>query len=250
MKSTRRFPVLTFGLSPDLKRVHPAFGKINRGDVSRRRLLEVLEFYRKLETDAEPSASWFVIEGEMGRFVIRAVDKQLTLGLEGDPPAQRVPLTTEQILARIEEVPAISVAPKRPPAEPWSRSVITLVLLCAGVALMVHALKPLVVPARPRVANDVEIVIDPADYRTRLGAVTGTFATGDQAGDRHLTVAVNEHVVFVEIGPRQSLGSGADSFRIGRRDQRTCLVTPRSGVIEVVDANTLLYFGDTYRRIN
>ena len=69
------------------------------------------------------------------------------------------------------------------------------------------------------------------------------------AGDRHLLISANGFIELAEFGPRQRLDSGGDTFRIGRRDRETCLVTSRSGIITVVDSNTLRYFGDTYRRL-
>jgi hypothetical protein len=50
---------------------------------------------------------------------------------------------------------------------------------------------------------------------------------------------------------RQSLGlsSDTDSFRMGRRENRTCFVTSRTEVIEALSPKLLVYFRDTYRRI-
>ncbi len=251
MKFSARYHVVTVGLSPDLKRVHPAFGRINRGDVSRQQLLTVLEVYRQLETDCSPADSHFLIEADSGRFVVRAAARQLTL-LEQDasPPVPAVPVTAEQIIARLGRAQEISVTPKRPPTEPVWRSLATLVLICAGIGLVLHALKPVFVPERADPPAEITLVTDPAEVKTRQDAITGIFATGQRPGDRHLTVSAQGHVVFAELGPRQSLGSGADSFRIGRRDKQTCIVTTRSGVIEALNANTLVYSGDTYRRVN
>jgi hypothetical protein len=249
VKSVRRFHVSTFGLSPDLKRVHPAFGNVNRGDVSRQTLRTVLEVFRQLESEFGPSASRFVIEAETGTYTVRVAAKQLLFGTEDQPPAQNVPLSLDEIMTRLEKRPTISLAPPRPPVEsPW-RTGITLALLCTGVVLIAFTLKSVFAPPAARPATDITLVTDPAELKTRLQAVTGIFATGQAMGDRHLTVSADGHVVFAELGARQSVAADADSYRIGRREQQTCLVTPRSGVIEAIDANTLVYYGDTYKRL-
>jgi hypothetical protein len=247
----RRFPVVTHGVSPDLKRIHPDFGRINRGDISRQVLAQVLDVYRRLDNQWGAFISRFEIEAETGRYVIRSADQQLTMALADQSPAQAVPVTIEQALTRLEEVPVVSVAPPRPPPDPLWLNVATIVLLCSGAALIAHALQRKPAPLELEPVAEVVLVHDAADAQARQQAVAGLFATGRGAGDRHITITPKGHVVFAELGARQSAGlnSDADSFRIGRRDSRTCLVTSRSGVIEAVSPNMLLYFGDTYRRI-
>ena len=247
----RRFPVVTQGVSPDLKRIHPDFGRINRGDITRSALLQVLENYRRLDNEWGAFISRFEVEAETGSYVIRSADHQLTLALADQAPAQAVPLPVDQIIARLEQAPVISVAPARPPPDPLWFSVATIVLLCAGLALIARALQRTSEPLEFEPAAEVLLVTDPADAQARQQAVAGIFATGRAPGDRHITITPKGHVVFAELGPRQSVGltSDADSFRIGRRDNRTCLVTSRSGVIEALSPNLLVYYGDTYRRI-
>lgn len=251
MKSSRPFHVSTFGLSPDLKRIDPLFGNINRGDVSRQALRIALEAYRQIETQWGPSVSRIVIKSEMGTFIVHAGGKQLTLATKDPDPAapQGVPVTTAEIMGRLEQAPVDTAVAPRPTPESPSRSAATLGLICVGVVLIVQAVKPLFSPEKPRPGADVTLVTTLAELKTRRQAVAGIYATGQKLGDRHLMVSPDGHIVFSELGPRQSIAAGADSYRLGQRGQQTCLVTPRSGVIEAVDANTLVYYGDTYRRI-
>ena len=115
--------------------------------------------------------------------------------------------------------------------------------------LTVLAVKPLFVSEKPSPSEDFTLVTALAELKERRQAVVGIYATGLNLGDRHLMISPDGHIVFSELGARQTIGAGTDSYRIARRDQRTCLVTPRSGVIETVDANTIVYYGDTYKRI-
>ena len=249
MKSSRPFHVSTVGLSPDLKRIDPLFGSINRGDVSRQALRIALEAYRQIETQWGVSVSRIVIKSEVGTFVVRAANKQLTLATEEQTIAQALPLTAAEIIKRLEQAPPDPAAEPPPPPEPPSRSAATIALLCTGVVLIVLGLKPLFVSEKPPPPDDFTLVTALAELKERRQAVVGIYATGPNLGDRHLMISPDGHIVFAELGARQSLGAGTDSYRIARRDQRTCLVTPRSGIIDVVDADAVVYYGDTYRRI-
>lgn len=234
-----------------MTRVHPAFGNINRGEVSRHKLFEVLETYRRLDPDSGSSASHFAIQSDTGRFIVRVSAQQLTLGVEGEPPAQSVPLAAEEIVTRLAQPPApLDFRPPPRPSEPWWRSGVALVLLVAGVALMVHALQPVLAPEGARTPEDITLVTNAADLKAQQLALAGLFATGQQPGDRYLTISANGYILFAEVGPRNALDGRTDTFRIGRREKQTCLVTVRNGVIEVVDANTIVYYDDTYRRQN
>ncbi|MDO8539164.1 MAG: hypothetical protein Q7S40_01885 [Opitutaceae bacterium] len=246
----RPFHISTFGLSPDMKRVHPAFGSINRGDVSRQTLFDALETYRRLDSDCGPSASHITVQAETGRFVVRVSAKQLLFAAEAESRAQAVPLAPEEIVRRLEQPPApISIRPPAPPPEPPWRLATALVVFAAGVGLIGYALKALFVPDGPR--PDENIAVIPGDAPgVQLRSLAGTFATGQLPGDRRLAISENGYTEFAEIGPRQRLGSGADSIRIRRRDNQTFLDTTRSGIIEFVDKNTLRYYGDTYRRLH
>src|SRR4051812_13791795 len=169
----RRFPVVTHGVSPDLKRIHPDFGRINRGDVSGAVLVQVLENYRQLENEWGAFISRLEVEAEMGRFVIRSADKQLTLAMADPGAAPAAPLTVEQIMARLEQLPVISVAPVRPPPEPVWRSVATIVLLCAGLALGMLALQRKSEPAAADQMTAVMLVTDVAEAAARQQAIIG-----------------------------------------------------------------------------
>jgi hypothetical protein len=260
----RPFHVSTYGVSPDLQRVHPAFKTLNRGDLSRQRLLDLLEKYRAIETDWSPKASHVTIETASGRFIVRAPEKKLTLAAVTETPdaavappaavavpttAPEVPLTAAEIVERLGAPPVISFArPAPPPVPRWQRITAT-VLLTVGFALIAYTLNSMFAPAGRKPASDITLVTDPADLKKRMSDVAGVFATGRQAGDRQLTISADGLLVFAEIGPRQALGNATETFRLGRRGNRTCLVTTSGGVIEALDFNTLVYFGDAYRRM-
>jgi hypothetical protein len=249
VKIRHRYPVTTFGVAPDLQRIHPEFGKINRGDVSSKVLQEVLERYRKIETDRGLLDSYITIDAETGRYVVRVAHHQLSLAPENQPPASGASLEPADIIKRLEQPLNISVRPAPPAVEPLWRTVTTLALLVLGVVLIAVAVMPLLGSKARQQSSDITLVRDAADAQIRQKSVAGLFSTGPKSGDRSMTITPLGDVIFAEVGPRQPLGAGTDSYRIGLRDQKTFLVTVRSGVIEVLDANTLRYYGDTYRRV-
>jgi hypothetical protein len=151
-------------------------------------------------------------------------------------------------MKRLEPPPAF-VARPRPPPEPMWRSALALVLIVAGVGLIVSALRPLLAGETSRMPADITLVTEPAELKERQRVVSGLYVTGQQSGDRELTVSPEGYIVFGERGPRQSIGRATDTYRVGQRGERTCLVTTRSGILEAVGANTLVYYGDTYRRV-
>jgi hypothetical protein len=95
------------------------------------------------------------------------------------------------------------------------------------------------VPTAPVAANEAA---------NRRQEFAGTFATGNRPGDRILTLEAGGRVEYAEIGAAGTVTREADAFQVGKRGKRFALATKRTGVIEVVDLDTLTYWGDTYRR--
>ena len=56
------------------------------------------------------------------------------------------------------------------------------------------------------------------------------------------------HVEFSEIAAKGLIAESRDTYRLGRRNTKLCLVTPTSGVVDLLNLETLTYYGDTYRR--
>jgi hypothetical protein len=136
--------------------------------------------------------------------------------------------------------PARSRAPRRR---------LAAALLAVGLALNGHTLCSFFragsdLNARPAIAA----LTDPRELAARQAAVVGTYLTGDQTGDRSITVQPDGHVIFAEIGSSNPVLNNRDTYRLGRRGQQLCLVTAGSGVIDLVDHDNFLYFGDNYRR--
>lgn len=134
------------------------------------------------------------------------------------------------------------------------RAVLTVVLLILGLGLNGWAIYGFLhgdgKPATPQYAP----VTDAAELDRVRKRLAGTYITGVEAGDRAIVITPQLAVIFREFGPVVEKTptvrfEQSDAGVIGRRDGVFCLATERSGLIKVQDDNSLLYYGDSYRRL-
>lgn len=104
------------------------------------------------------------------------------------------------------------------------------------------------------------LLTDPAELAARQHDAIGTYATGDRPGDRVIIVAATGQISFRELGTSAGSGEITDTYRLARRDQKPrsatapstggklCLTTATSGVVDLLNLDTLVYCRDTYRR--
>ena len=92
------------------------------------------------------------------------------------------------------------------------------------------------------------IVTDVTEASARWEEIAGTYATGNQSGDRILLIHADGRIEYAELGTNGSVTTDADTAQLRRRGQRFSLFTSRTGVIDVLDLDTLGYWRDTYRR--
>ena len=121
-------------------------------------------------------------------------------------------------------------------------------ILAAGLALNGYTLYSVTYVDSVRAKPSVKLVSEPAELAQRERELSGLFATGDQRGDRTIRIAPGGRIAFAKLGAKGGPGNGIDTFRVGHRGTRLCLATEGSGVIDVMNADTLVYYGDTYKR--
>lgn len=131
---------------------------------------------------------------------------------------------------------------------PVIRTSIALLLLVAGVALGLHALYTAIHHESVDPSLPVTALADPAEIAARGREAIGTYATGEQTGDRVITITAEGKIKFLEIGSKDDFANNTDTFTLGRRDKYLSLVTAVSGVVEFRNLDTLVYYRDTYRR--
>lgn len=128
------------------------------------------------------------------------------------------------------------------------RTALAFALLLAALGLNAYTLHSASSAERVEEKAPPVLLPDPLELAARLREVSGSYATGSQPGDRVITVTADGKIHFSELGPREKFTRTTDTFQLSRRDPKFCLITAASGVIDLLNPDTLLYFRDTYRR--
>jgi hypothetical protein len=141
-------------------------------------------------------------------------------------------------------------ATPNPSVRPSFRTgLIAVVLALAGLALVGYAIRAASIIDDVNRRPPLTLLTDATDIARQQTALAGAFATGDAPGDRGLIIDAAGTVRFQVLGARGAVQSeDADTGRFGRRDSTLLLVTTQSGEIEITHRDTLVYYGDTYRR--
>jgi hypothetical protein len=125
---------------------------------------------------------------------------------------------------------------------------LALLLLLAGLGFAGYALFS---ASRVTSVNETVLVVpltDATEIASQLQAAAGTYLTGNKPGDRTIVIGPDGRVTFSELGATAVIDHGADTCQVGRRGKKICLTTTHSGVIEVVNIETIVYYRDTYER--
>ena len=82
-----------------------------------------------------------------------------------------------------------------------------------------------------------------------LAKAAGEYETGNQEGDRRLIIEATGGLRIAKYGPERAvLQEMTKSAKGGSVNGKIVLVTSDPTTIEIKDANTVVYFGTTYRR--
>lgn len=246
--------VTTVNLSPDGARAGKDYGTVEHGEMPLEALISLLENFRFVDGVqnhvAEPH---FVIVTRSGRHVVRTGLKNLFLYDARDSLAPYAQLTVAEIVAHLQRAPATRAPfaeaeePSAPRAAGSKHRGIAAMILTLGVALNGFTVYSAFYSESVHRPPMTTLLSDPAELAMRQRDVIGTFATGAQKGDRVITVAA-DRIQFSKIGASGSLGESTDTYRLGRHNNRLCLTTPGSGIVDVVNIDNVLYYGDSYRR--
>lgn len=251
------FRVSTVHLSPEATRADPTQGTIELGELSDDALVALLERLRVLDAaavvDAEPEV---VITSRAGRFIVRAGRQKLFL-YEARAHAQPyAELTATEIVTQLERMPVAPLptadgelsAPVPSAHRAAPHRGIAATILIAGLALNGYTLYSVFYTESVNEAPVVTLLTEPADIATRTQMVVGTYATGEKTGDRTIIIQGDGQVRFTQLGSSNVVLNNRDTYHIGRKGERFALATAESGVIEVFDPDTLIYYRDIYKR--
>jgi hypothetical protein len=247
------FHVTTINLSPDTTADDPAHGTADLGELNADEFLALLERFRRLgpvqNREAEPQ---LFVGARAGKFRVRTSQGKLFVDQPGDPsrlPAELPPAEIARHLDQIAGVPTTTDAPSADRSRERAPSrAIAAALLVAGLSLNAYTLSTVFDTASVNEKPVVALVTDPAEISAHLADAIGTFATGDRPGDRTISVTADGKIRFAELGARAGLDGNRDTFRLGRLGKNYCLHTVDSGVVEVLNLDTLVYYRDVYKR--
>lgn len=248
------FQVTTINLSPDTLSATPGQDPTDLGELSAEEFSALLGRFRLLDpiqnNEADPH---ILVTARAGKFIIRTGQGKLHVYDARDPTVPYLDLTPEKIVADLDQTPTSPVedipaeVPLKPAVSTPSRG-IALAILIAGLSLNGYTLYSVVYTESVEEKPAVTLLTDNAEIAKRQADLAGTYATGDQPGDRAIVVTADGKVKFIEVGARANFAESADTYRPGRHEAKLCLATAESGVVDVLNPDTLLYYRDTYRR--
>ena len=249
------FTVTTFNLAPDTRSAVPGQGHTDLGELSIEEFSFLLARFRELDSQQNLEGDpHLIVTARAGKFLVRTNRGKLLLYDARDTTVPYADLTAEEIVAQLDRVPAVEQQPDGPSAavptevaSTPSRGIAVAILL-AGLVLNGYTLYSVFYTESVNEKPAITLVTDAAEVTARLHDATGTYATGDQPGDRAIVVTPDGKIKFLEIGARSRLTENVDIFHLGRRDKKLCLATAVSGVVDILNIDALVYYRDTYKR--
>jgi len=246
------FNVTTHNLSPDLRTAQADVGACDFGELDDAQLISLLEIFREIDPiqnhDAEPHVA---IQTSAGKFLVRTGQGKLFLYDARDSTLPYVELDAAAIARELGSRRAVpdASAPEPDAAPPAPHHGIAITILIAGLLLNGYTLYSVFyiddVNEKPAIA----LVTDPKELVALQHSVVGRYATGAEPGDRAIDIAADGRVHFFKILASGERPDSNDTYRIGRHDSQLCLATRDSGVIDVTNIETIVYYRDTYRRV-
>ena len=248
------FTVTSVHLSADPSAADCRVGPSELGLLTPDELRSLLDQLRRIESP-QPNVTdpHLVVTSAAGRFIIRTSQGNLFLHNARDTTEPSGLLSPEEIVAQLDSqiTQAPFAVPSTPPAsnsKGASHYAIVLSLVFAGLALNSYTIYSVFNIESVAQLPAVVVLTDLNERTTRGRDAIGSYATGSRSGDRVITIISDGKIRFSERGSPDAISINTDTFRLGRHDKRLCLLTAESGVVDFVNPDTLLYYGDTYRR--
>jgi hypothetical protein len=247
------FTVTTVNLTSDTTGADSSLGAAELGPLSTEEFAALLGRFQQLEArqnhDADPH---ILVTAAAGRFLIRTGQGKLLLYNARDTTQPYSELSASEIAAQLDRphtaplpiaTESTADAPKSPP-----HYAIAFAILIAGLGLNGYTLYSVFYTESVNISEAVVLLTDPAEVATRGRDAVGSYTTGNLPGDRAITVTSDGKIQFFELGAKDGMTLNADTFKLGRHNKKFCLLTAGSGVVHIVNPDTLVYYRDTYRR--
>jgi hypothetical protein len=235
-------PVSTVNLSANAAKADITVGTVERGSLRTDELKTLLDNFARIDSAENLAAAPRInVSAGRRRFQIRTTGQVLLLSHVDTP-------TEPARCASSDEIIALLTAPNVPRARLALRRTLAGLLLLLSLAVNVYTFRSHSRQESIRPPVVVTPLIEPTEILARHREALGTYATGRQPGDREIKVSSDGTVWFIELRGKSRTVLNTDTFQLGRRNNRFCLLPSEGSVVEFVNPDTLLYFGDTYRR--
>jgi hypothetical protein len=262
------FDVTLVNLASDARSASTDRGSSDLGTLTADELSALLENFRELDPvqnlEADPQIA---VVTRREKHVIRTGQKKLFFynARHLDEPAQT--LTATGIIAELDGTAAVartvsSLPPDLPRVEETSVAVTAVApaevpslrwrLALAAIAC---ALAGYIVYSMFRVAGGIapsplRPIADPTELAADRASLVGVYLTGSEPGQHGIAVLADDTLKLFQINAQVAPSMIYGTYRLGRRGAALGLATDQpGGVIDVRDHDTLVYCGETYKRI-
>lgn len=249
-----KFNITTVNLTADLRTARADLGACDFGERDDAQLFAMLEIFRQINPvenhDAEPQ---IIIDAPAGKFLVRTGQGKLFLYNARDTTEPYVELDSSAIVRELTRGHAAgetsAAAAEVAAATRTPHKGIAISILVAGLLLNGYTLYSVFYIDDVNAKPPITLVTDEKQLTALQNSAAGRYATGNDPGDRIIDIAADGHVRFFKRTDNGKRPDGDDTYRIGRHDSQLCLTTRDSGVIDVQNIDTIVYYRDTYRRL-
>lgn len=252
------FTVTSVNLSSDTTTASVEFEPTELGALSAEEFTALLGRFSLLNPrqnfEADPH---LIVTAAGGKFIVRTGQGKLFLYNARDTTEPYSELSAPEIVSQIDRPltspPFAAASPATAAgndngAKPAPHYGIAFAILLAGVALNGYTLYSFFYTQSVNELPAVTLLTDATEIKERGREMIGSFATGNTPGDRVITITADGRISFFELGTKDGLSNNTDTYKLGRHDKRLCLLTAMSGVIDITNPDTLVYYRDIYRR--
>jgi len=250
--------VCTYNLSEDFKDASTEYGLRELGDLTNDDVQAVLEWFLLLDPvcnmEAEPYIS---IEGGGSKVTVRLSSGHLFMTQARASEQGSMVVEISDVLKAVGASPefVLSHASEGPhPIEHRKSSSrlnqgIGLTMLLLGLVLNGYTVFSAFYIDSVHRDPPLTLISDPDQLDERRKLLAGTYTTGSEPGDRSIILYPDGRVSIQEYGSKGRIRRQIfKEYLPGNSEGRVLLRLKPHGYIEVANRDTLVFFGDTYRR--
>lgn len=247
------FNVTLHHLAPDLKRAGVEYPDGELAQVTEKRLRELIGALAAVGVrDNRPATPELRIAAPHGRFVIQSIDGRLrfnswTIRVGG------AELTPDQIFAIVTgtEEPGEAARAAEAFMRTGKREGRQKLALIAALIVGTNATTAwmLLRPPPPNPFQPEYRLQEPGPAERLLAEVAGEYRTGIGEGHRGLRIQRDGRLHWVRYGPQGAIVEETDlTAKAAQTRRNPALLTSADALIEILDPDTLSFYGNTYRR--